>query len=67
MTQPTLLDVMTCELCYVQDSDVQVALAWYRGSSEPIQSIARCRNTAACRARVEARGDPWPLREKGEL
>ncbi len=56
---------MTCELCYAVDADVKVSLAWYVEGREPVQAIARCRDEWPCRQRVEARGDPWPLLERG--
>ena len=60
-------DHLTCEICYEAGSDVKPGMAWYRvPSKEPVQKIDRCRDVEACRARVEARGERWPLRQSGE-
>ncbi len=61
MTRETR-ELLTCELCFAKSADVIVRLAWYRdGGAESIQAVDRCANTAACRDRVQARGDRWPL------
>lgn len=67
MTQPTFAELLQCELCYVTDADVKIGLAWYRDVElgQAIQSIARCLDGDACRSRVEARGERWPLRIPG--
>lgn len=61
-----MTQLLTCELCHAKSADVAMRLAWYRGEKEPVQAIDRCRDTAACRDRLEARGDRWPLLERGE-
>lgn len=54
----------TCELCHVQDPGVQRDLARYAdGGREPVAAIDRCQDRAACRARVEAAGQTWPVQD----
>jgi hypothetical protein len=51
-----------CELCGRQGDDVRLQLAWFREKKYgPVQDVRRCLDHAACRARVEQGGDPWPL------
>jgi hypothetical protein len=51
-----------CELCGRQGDDVRLQLAWFRERKYgPVQDVRRCLDHAACRARVEQGGDPWPL------
>jgi hypothetical protein len=49
----------TCELCGVLSRDVLVRLAWYRDAG--VATVWRCVDDAACRARLEAAGEDWPL------
>jgi hypothetical protein len=48
-----------CELCG-DATDVQVGLAYYK-TEVGYRPIDRCRDHTACQARVEARGEEWPL------
>ena len=56
-------DLRTCELCGHQGLDVEIQLARYRDGREPHASVDRCIDRAACRRRVEARGESWPLQD----
>jgi hypothetical protein len=55
---------LTCELCNVTSDDVRPGIGWFL--DESVQRIDRCRDHEACRQRVEASGETWPLRERGE-
>jgi hypothetical protein len=63
-----IVELLTCELCGGADLNVAIGLAWYRDSlpSEQVQSISRCKDAAACRSRVEIRGESWPLLDRNE-
>jgi hypothetical protein len=54
---------LVCLLCGIQDADVRPGLAWFEPAlaSGAVQSIHRCRDVDACRARLEATGETWPL------
>lgn len=65
------LEVLTCELCHQRSASVKRGLAWFKqGTStegdtidEPIVYVDRCTDHEACRRRVEAKGERWPLLE----
>ena len=48
-----------CELCGLEDRDVRVMLGWYKGGGPA--PVERCPDAVACRQRVEAAGETWPL------
>lgn len=54
-----------CLLCGLEDHDVQMGLVSW---SNPIDrqkyaAMPRCKDRAACRARVEANGDRWEVED----
>lgn len=53
----------TCLLCGHESHDVRVGLVEWKDpvGSERFSSIPRCQNRRACRARLEAIGDEWPV------
>ena len=51
---------MTCELCGVESRDVRSGLACYSDDGR-FERIDRCSDHQACRDRVEASGEAWPL------
>lgn len=51
---------MTCDLCGVEDRNVRSGLACYADDGR-FERIDRCMDHQACRDRVEASGDTWPL------
>jgi hypothetical protein len=59
----------TCELCGAVSRDVSPWVAWYVDPEAigRVKVIDRCEDEAACRERVEADGNDWPLltREAG--
>lgn len=50
----------TCELCNVESHDVRSGLACYAEDGR-FERIDRCTDHQACRDRLEATGEPWPL------
>ncbi len=58
----------TCLLCGVTSRDVTRRLAQFDPPlpSGAYQAIDRCLDSQACRERVEAAGDPWPLEDRGQ-
>lgn len=57
--------LLVCELCNVSDYGVERLLFHWQVSEEhPLgmtwEHIARCKDKAGCRSRVEASGKPWP-------
>ena len=53
-------DQRRCDLCSREDRDVRSGLACYRDDGR-FERIDRCMDHQACRERVEANGDEWPL------
>lgn len=55
-----------CALCG-STTGVSVGLVRYPDpppfAGRPFESVPRCRDAIACRARVESRGEPWPIAE----
>jgi hypothetical protein len=47
---------------------IAMRLAWYRegGPETAIVALPRCLDVEACRSRVAANGETWPLLERGE-
>lgn len=58
-----MMDIRQCEVCYREGSDIERGWARYREGKEPYQIIDRCVDRAACRQRVQERGDVWPLED----
>jgi hypothetical protein len=56
-----------CAICGHHDEfgTIAISLAWYREDSAP-KAVARCLDVIACRARVAAKRERWPLLERGE-
>jgi hypothetical protein len=64
MTAAMFVEARTCSLCG-RSSTTDVAIALTRWS-DPIdgrrfEAMPRCRDRAACRARVLANGERWPV------
>ena len=56
----------TCAICgHPEPRDLGTSLAHWRDALPGMayEHIAACRDRAACRARVQAQGDLWPLVE----
>ena len=51
---------MTCELCGIESSNVRSGLACYADDGR-FERMDRCVDHQACRDRVEAAGEEWPL------
>lgn len=49
-----------CDLCQMIDHEVRSGLACYADDGR-FERIDRCMNHQACRDRVEAGGESWPL------
>jgi hypothetical protein len=60
----TTRQLASCELCGEYSADVAAAVAWYALGDRKVQRIDRCTDHAACRARVERKGEEWPLRDE---
>jgi hypothetical protein len=61
----------TCLLCGLEATTAEVWLkpAWWRepgSDGKQITTIPRCLDVDACRSRVLAAGEAWPLLERGE-
>lgn len=57
----------TCDLCGSVRVPVEPrVVAWRVPVAGPFGNIDRCPDQEACRARVEAAGDEWPILETGE-
>ena len=55
-----------CAICGHHSLDVRPGLVAWIDVDSYYANVDRCTDQAACRARVEARGDTWPVREKVE-
>lgn len=57
---------MSCAICdHDRPSELRQGLVHWRPPYTPeYQHIVRCRDEAACRARVEAAGHRWPVVER---
>lgn len=55
---------LTCDLCGHIGSDVRAGLVAWRNLEQPYAHVDRCTDTEACRSRVEASGETWPLLEE---
>lgn len=58
-----------CELCGVESHEVRVELVEWTAAIQQAFGLPtwdkalRCRDHQACRARMEATGQPWPIRD----
>lgn len=55
----------SCALCGISAADVELGIIRWK---EPVgrslfTSAPRCKDRAGCRARVEAMGEPWDVRD----
>jgi hypothetical protein len=57
---------LVCDVCGYRGIDVRPGLVRWRDLAQPFASVDRCEDRTACRQRVEARGDKWPVIEEGE-
>jgi len=55
--------ILLCDLCGTRSTDVRPGLVAWIDPAQPYAAVDRCSDVAACRARVEAAGEPWPVRE----
>lgn len=55
-----------CGLCGVKGQPIHVRLVEWRIAPPGMTyaHVARCDDRTACRLRVEAKGEQWPVREK---
>ena len=54
----------TCELCNATDTPIRHGLvAWRQPVFGRYEDIDRCTDVEACRARVLAKGEPWPIED----
>jgi hypothetical protein len=51
---------VTCDLCGLEDRTIRSGLACYADDGR-FERIDRCTEHQACRDRVEAAGNEWPL------
>jgi hypothetical protein len=52
----------TCALCGVEGHDLDyVLVCWVEPVTDPWQAVDRCPDRIACRLRVEADGEAWPV------
>lgn len=61
----TTVTVGLCDLCGNR-GPIRAALVAWTSTVLPFGSVDRCEDEPACRARVLARGDEWPIRERTE-
>ena len=54
---------LTCDICNHRGSDVRAGLVAWRDPAQPYGNVDRCSDQAACRSRVKASGEEWPVRE----
>lgn len=52
-----------CDLCGAR-TEIHHALVAWNSTVLPFGDVDRCVDEPACRARIAARGDEWPLRDK---
>ncbi len=53
-----------CDICGDRSLDVRPGLVAWRDLAQPYAHVDRCEDEAACRARVEAAGEEWPVMER---
>ncbi len=54
---------LTCDVCGDRSLDVRAGLVEWLALAQPYAHVDRCMDVAACRARVEAAGQSWPVRD----
>lgn len=55
-----------CDICGNNQAAIRHAIvAWVPPLHPTFEAVDRCEDVAACRARVAANGDEWPVNEKG--
>jgi len=59
------MPLLTCDICGDRSIDVRAGLVAWIDPAQPYANVDRCTNQAACRRRVEASGELWPVREGG--
>ena len=51
-----------CDICGAVDQPVRPGLvAWVVPAFGPYSNVDRCIDLAGCKARVAAKGEPWPV------
>ena len=53
-----------CDICGFEAGRLSTALAWYRDGGP--KAVLRCEDHDACRRRVIAAGEEWPLQSADE-
>jgi hypothetical protein len=59
-----MMMLLVCDICGDRSLDVRAGLVEWTDPAQPYANVDRCTDQAACRKRVEARGDAWPVRER---
>lgn len=54
---------LTCDICADRSIDVRPGLVAWIDPAQPYAAVDRCSDEQACRARVEASGETWPVKE----
>ena len=58
------MHLLECAICGDRSLDVRPGLVAWIDPAQPYANIDRCTDTKACRARVEATGEEWPVYER---
>ena len=53
--------LLLCDICGDRSLDVRAGLVAWRDLAQPYANVDRCSDVAACKARVQASGEPWPV------
>ena len=53
--------MLLCDICGDRSPNVRAGLVAWLDPAQPFAAVDRCEDRAACRARVEAAGDEWPV------
>lgn len=53
-----------CDICGDRSPDVRPGLVAWKDPAQPFAAVDRCADQDACRARVEAAGEEWPVMER---
>ena len=56
--------LLLCDICGHRSLDVRPGLVAWKDPAQPYAAVDRCEDVRACRARVEAAGDEWPVLEE---
>jgi hypothetical protein len=56
---------LACAICGLESHDVKPSLIEWKAPLDGVRFdfVPRCSDRAACRARCEAMGEPWPVPE----